>query len=61
MDQMHEELKEPVVSLLPECDSSDESEEPNHCAKRLLGGTNLPPAGPEEVSHPDEQVGVFGG
>ena len=48
MDEMHEELKQPVVSFVPEIISSDESEEPNHHAKRLLGGTNLPSDGVKE-------------
>ena len=49
MDEMHEELKQPVVSFVPESVSSDESEEPNHHnAKRLLGGTNLPSDGVKE-------------
>lgn len=43
MDQLHEELKQPVPSLTEDSLSSDSDEdEPNHHNKRLLGGTSLP-------------------
>ena len=46
MDQLHEELKQPVPSLTEEPVSSDsEDDEPNHHNKRLLGGTSLPHTG----------------
>lgn len=42
MDQLHEELKQPVPSLTEDSLSSDSDEdEPNHHNKRLLGGTSL--------------------
>ena len=43
MDQLHEELKQPVPSLTEDSLSSDsDDDEPNHHNKRLLGGTSLP-------------------
>jgi hypothetical protein len=40
MDRLHEELKQPImVYSRVSCDTSDESDEPSHQAKRLLGGT----------------------
>lgn len=43
MDQLHEELKQPVPPLSEEQVSSDsDDDEPNHHNKRLLGGTSLP-------------------
>ena len=43
MDQLHEELKQPMLSLMEDSLSSDsEDDEPNHHNKRLLGGTSLP-------------------
>ena len=43
MDQLHEELKQPVPSMEEDPDSSDsDDDEPNHHNKRLLGGTSLP-------------------
>ena len=43
MDQLHEELKQPVPSLTEDLLSSDsDDDEPNHHNKRLLGGTSLP-------------------
>ena len=43
MDQLHEELKQPVPSLTEDPVSSDsDDDEPNHHNKRLLGGTSLP-------------------
>ena len=40
MDRLHEELKQPVMTYCDvSCDTSDESDEPSHQAKRLLGGT----------------------
>ena len=43
MDQLHEELKQPVPSLGEDSESSDsDDDEPNHHNKRLLGGTSLP-------------------
>jgi len=46
MDQLHEELKQPVPSLTEAPVSSDsEDDEPNHHNKRLLGGTSLPHTG----------------
>ncbi|XP_031574370.1 ubiquitin carboxyl-terminal hydrolase 20-like [Actinia tenebrosa] len=42
MDRLHEELKQPIMSYSRvSCDTSDESDEPNHQAKRLLGGTSV--------------------
>lgn len=40
MDQLHEELKQPVFSLPVE--QLSETQEPIHQAKRLLGGTSSP-------------------
>lgn len=42
MDQLHEELKQPVL-LFPEdpVSSDSDNDEPNHHNKRLLGGTSL--------------------
>lgn len=46
MDQLHEELKQPVPSLEEDPESSDsDDDEPNHHNKRLLGGTSLPHSG----------------
>ena len=46
MDQLHEELKQPVPSLAGDSESSDsDDDEPNHHNKRLLGGTSLPHSG----------------
>ena len=43
MDQLHEELKQPVPSLAEDSETSDsDDDEPNHHNKRLLGGTSLP-------------------
>jgi len=43
MDQLHEELKQPVPSMGEDSESSDsDDDEPNHHNKRLLGGTSLP-------------------
>ena len=43
MDQLHEELKQPVPSLAEDSESSDsDDDKPNHHNKRLLGGTALP-------------------
>ena len=43
MDQLHEELKQPVPLLVEDSESSDsDDDEPNHHNKRLLGGTSLP-------------------
>ena len=44
MDQLHEELKQPVPSLTEDpvsCDSDDDNDDRNHQNKRLLGGTSL--------------------
>ncbi|XP_022789147.1 ubiquitin carboxyl-terminal hydrolase 20-like [Stylophora pistillata] len=42
MDQLHEEIRQPVLSLTTDPESSDsDDEEPNHQNKRLLGGTSL--------------------
>lgn len=42
MDQLHEELKQPVPSLAEDSESSDsDDDEPNHHNKRLLGGTSV--------------------
>ncbi|KAL9988519.1 hypothetical protein ACROYT_G002974 [Oculina patagonica] len=46
MDQLHEELKQPVPSMEEDSESSDsDDDEPNHHNKRLLGGTSLPHSG----------------
>lgn len=45
MDQLHEELKQPLPSLMEDpasTESDDNDDEPNHHNKRLLGGTSLP-------------------
>ena len=43
MDQLHEEMKQPVLSLTVDSESSDsDDDEPNHHNKRLLGGTSVP-------------------
>ena len=43
MDQLHEEMKQPLLSLTVDSESSDSDEdEPNHHNKRLLGGTSVP-------------------
>lgn len=42
MDQLHEEMRQPLLSLTTDPDSSEsDDEEPNHQNKRLLGGTSL--------------------
>ena len=42
MDQLHEELKQPMLLLPADPVSTDsDGEEPNHQNKRLLGGTTL--------------------
>ena len=46
MDQLHEELKQPVLSVEEHSESSDSDDDgPNHHNKRLLGGTSLPHSG----------------
>ena len=42
MDQLHEEMRQPLLSLTTDPDSSEsDDEEPNHQNNRLLGGTSL--------------------
>lgn len=42
MDQLHEELKQPLPPLAEDSASSESNDdEPNHHNKRLLGGTSL--------------------
>lgn len=42
MDQLHEELKQPLPPLAEDSASSEsDDDEPNHHNKRLLGGTSL--------------------
>ncbi|XP_048587075.1 ubiquitin carboxyl-terminal hydrolase 20 isoform X2 [Nematostella vectensis] len=42
MDQLHEELKQPITTPASDSDSSDDDDDPNIQAKsRLLGGTSL--------------------
>ena len=42
MDQLHEEMRQPLLSLTTDPGSSEsDDEEPNHQNKRLLGGTSL--------------------
>jgi len=58
MDQLHEELKQPVPSLTEAPVSSDsEDDEPNHHNKRLLGGTSLPHTG--NLHDGDDDVDMY--
>lgn len=58
MDQLHEELKQPVPSLAEDSESSDsDDDEPNHHNKRLLGGTSLPHS--ESLQNGDSDVDMY--
>lgn len=58
MDQLHEELKQPVPPLSEEQVSSDsDDDEPNHHNKRLLGGTSLPHNG--NLHDGDDDVDMY--
>ena len=57
MDQLHEELKQPVFSQPVEHFSDSETEEPNHQAKRLLGGTSFPASSPDKGTCLEHSLG----